>query len=587
MPTPHRSSTPVRRAAALLLVVPGLTVLAPTPLALAQTKVAPRVAPVAPAPMPTVTTTVQAMAPCGRVEIAPVVQVSVGKSTVLKLDNPITRVLLGNPTGSAAARPTERAGKDDRAAEATLSDDEKKRPGVAEVDVLLLSPTEVYLLGKGIGSTNVVLLDQTGRCTAFDVVVGMDTAALQTAIGQLLPDEKGVRVSAAFNSVVLSGAVSDVGALTRVMDLAQAYVGAGRSKERSPQVINMLALGSPQQVMLEVKIAEVSKSLIDKLGVGLSGTRNSGSFTYQILAGFLTGSAGVFSAAKNTGNFGLSLDAEKRDGVVKILAEPTVMAISGQEGSFLAGGKIFIPVAQDNATGGVKITLVEKEFGVSLRFTPTVLDGGRINLKVAPEVSELNRDGIGIQFGGVNSAVLPAFTTRRAATTVQLMDGQSFAIGGLIKNNTTANIKAFPILGEIPVIGALFRSTDFQTDRSELVFVVTPRLVKPLAADLPLPTDGYTEPSRGDLFFGGKLEGRAQPKPATAATGGFEVKPENQLQPLLERNLFRGGEAGRDHGQDARLSQPRRDRVDAPACRCHHQPDPSRQCDARRECHTE
>ena len=515
----------------LLALAAGAALAAP---ALAQTKAPAAAVAAAPVREPMRTVTVQAMAPCGRVEIAPVVQVSVGKSTVLKLDTPITRVLLGNPAGSQAARPAEKTAKEERLADDVGAGDEKKRPGVAEVDVLLLSPSEVYLLGKSIGSTNVVLLDKAGRCTAFDVVVGMDSAGLQTAIAQLLPNEKGVRVSAAFDSVVLSGSVTDAGALTRVMDLAQAYVGAGRSKERSPRVINMLGLGAPQQVMLEVKVAEVSKSLIDKLGVGLSGSRTNGNFTYQILASFLTGSAGVLGVAKTIDNFNLTLDAEKSDGVVKILAEPTVMAISGQEGSFLAGGKIFIPVAQASLNGGTTITLEEKEFGVSLRFTPTVLEGGRINLKVAPEVSELSRDGVGIRFGGVNSAVLPSFTTRRAATTVQLMDGQSFAIGGLIKNNTTANIKAFPLLGEIPVLGALFRSTDFQTDRSELVFVVTPRLVKPLPPDYPLPTDGYTEPTRGELFIGGKLEGRAAPRPKPSATqaapaaGGFEVKPESQ-----------------------------------------------------------
>jgi pilus assembly protein CpaC len=275
--------------------------------------------------------------------------------------------------------------------------------------------------------------------------------------------------------------------------------------------------------MLEVKVAEVSKSLVDKLGVGISAVRASSGFTYQLLSNFLTGSAGVIGLTKNSGSLDVTIDAEKRDGVVKILAEPNIMAISGQEGSFLAGGKIFIPVSQESANGGTRITLEEKEFGISVRFTPTVLDNGRINLKVAPEVSELSRDGVGIRFGSVNSAILPAFTTRRAATTIQLMDGQSFAIGGLIKNNTTANIKALPLLGELPVLGALFRSTDFQSDRSELVFIITPRLVKPFTGEPPLPTDAYTEPSRKELFIDGRLEGRQPP-----ADEGFQVKPESK-----------------------------------------------------------
>jgi pilus assembly protein CpaC len=216
---------------------------------------------------------------------------------------------------------------------------------------------------------------------------------------------------------------------------------------------------------------------------------------------------------------------QKTDGLVRVLAEPTVMAISGQTGSFLAGGKIFIPVTQNNGTGGTTVTLEEKEFGVSVKFTPTVLGSGRINLRVRPEVSELNATGVQISAGGVNS-VLPSFTSRKAETTVQLMDGQSFAIGGLIKNNTTTNITAFPLLGELPVLGALFRSTQFQTDRSELVFVITPRLAKPLPPDYRLPTDGYLPPSRSELILGGKLEGAQPEQPpkleAAPAQGGFD-----------------------------------------------------------------
>ena len=236
------------------------------------------------------------------------------------------------------------------------------------------------------------------------------------------------------------------------------------------------------------------------------------------------------------------LNMQKNDGLVKVLAEPSVMAVSGQTGSFLAGGKIFIPVASTNTAGVREVTLEEKEFGVSVRFTPTVLGNGRINLKVRPEVSELS--GSGVTIAGIGgSAVLPAFTSRKAETTVQLMDGQSFAIGGLIKNNTTTNIKAFPFLGELPVIGALFRSSEFQTDRTELVFVVTPRLVKPLPADYRLPTDNYVAPTRKELIFEGRTEGRRSddgskaaassadarpPVPAPPAGGGFDTQPKEQ-----------------------------------------------------------
>ena len=508
----------------LLVLAAGSAIAAPL---LAQPKPAPAVTPSAQVRNgPAAATPASAEAvPCGRVELAPAVQVSVGKSTVLRPGSPVRRVLLGNPEGSRAARPSDKAEKaDSKAAEAATAADDAKRPGVAEIDVLLLSPTEVYLLGKSIGSTNVVLLDQAGRCTAFDVVVTMDVGALQAVLTQLLPNERNIRVSAAFDSVVLSGGVTDSGALARAVELAQAYVGTGRGgKDRNPRVLNMLGVDAPQQVMLEVKVAEVSKSLVDKLGVSISGVHVGGDFTYKLLTNFLSGSAGLIGLSKNSGSLDVLIDAEKRDGVVKILAEPNIMAISGQEGSFLAGGKIFIPVSQDSVNGGTRVTLEEKEFGISVRFTPTVLDNGRINLKVAPEVSELNRDGVGIRVGTLNAAVLPAFTTRRAATTIQLMDGQSFAIGGLIKNNTVANIKALPLLGELPVLGALFRSTDFLADRSELVFIITPRLVKPFTGEPPLPTNAYTEPSRTDLFINGRLEGRPP-----SVDEGFQVKPESK-----------------------------------------------------------
>jgi pilus assembly protein CpaC len=525
------------------------------------------------------------IAPCLRVDIAPAVQVSVGKSTVIKPASPVARVLLGNPEGSHAARPAEANGKDDAGAAKSGAVQAAGRPGVAEVDVLLLSPTEVYLLGKSIGTTNVVLRDRSGQCTAFDVVVNMDTAALQNVIGQLLPTEKDVRVVSAFDSIVLTGSVSDAGAVSSVMDLANAYVrgsggGAGASVAgANPRIVNMLSTGAPQQVMLEVKVAEVSKALLDRFGINFArayaagdgsmmrfltgifgGTgaiagQVSGTVGAMVGGGFVGSSTNGQSSSGITGPIGsattdgstipliagknttqLGIDAQKTEGLVKVLAEPNVMAISGKEGRFNAGGKIFIPVAQKSDGGGTTVTLEEKEFGVSVRFRPTVMDAGRINLDMITEVSELNREGVGISAPGVSGlAVLPSFTSRKASTTVQLMDGQSFAIGGLIKNNTTTNIKAFPLLGEMPVIGALFRSTEFQTDKSELVFVITPRLVKPLAPNYTLPTDNYVPPTRSELIWQGRLEGQVQPASheaapaaaspaASAPAGGFQVK---------------------------------------------------------------
>ncbi|MEY2825043.1 MAG: hypothetical protein RLZ64_1581 [Pseudomonadota bacterium] len=430
----------------------------------------------------------------------------IGKSTLLRLPDAVTNRTLGNP---------------------------------AVAQAMLVSAETLYLLGVEIGSTNMIVQGRSGRCSAIDIVVTLDPGALQATLQELMPEEKQIRVSAAADSLILSGTVSDTFAAARAHDLALAYVrrpvsmsqgalqeGMGASNTgaitgaqssnlalQQLRVVNLLQVEAAQQVMLEVKVAEVSKALIDKLGVGVQGAPVNGSVTTSILSNFLVGNlAGNLSVTRASGS-GVYLDAERKNSLVKVLAEPNVMAISGQEGSFLAGGKILIPVAQD-ALG--RITLEEKEFGIGLKFTPTVLSGGRINLRVSPEVSELSRDGVGIGTGTTQArAILPLITTRRASTTVQLADGQSFAIGGLIKNNSTSNIKAFPILGEIPVLGALFRSTDFQNDKTELVFVVTPRLVKPLAQTTKLPTDGLNDPSRRELFIDGKLEGGSDNASAT------------------------------------------------------------------------
>jgi pilus assembly protein CpaC len=506
---------------------------------------------------------------CETVSLAPVVNLPLGKSTLVRPPTPVARVVMGQASAAAV-------GPEPGAA----------RTGVADIDLVLLSPSELYLMGKSLGTTNVVLAGRDGRCTAFDVIVTMDTSSLQATLQQLVPDEKDVKVTSAFDSIVLSGTVSDTEALARITELAGAYV---RNTTRSaapgqvtsvsnPRVVNMLSVAAPQQVMLEVKVAEISKSLLDQFGIDFARAFVSGNGSaINFLSGILGGGAAAFSrvagagpngsplssvgvvvgssapagAAASMGNVTVTYDTagrpvyttsygtvpgqratavnanmQKTDGLVKVLAEPSVMAVSGQTGSFLAGGKIFIPMSQTNVNGTRDLVLEEREFGVALSFTPTVLGGGRINLKVRPEVSELNATGIQVTTGAVNT-VLPSFSSRRAETTVQLMDGQSFAIGGLIKNNSTTNIKAFPFLGELPVVGALFRSTEFQTDRTELVFVITPRLVKPLPADYKLPTDRYVPPTRSELIWGGKTEGtppEREPAAGTApAGGGFEL----------------------------------------------------------------
>jgi len=466
----------------------------------------------------------------GPAEIGPTITLVTGKSTLLRLDAPIDRISLGNP---------------------------------AIADVTIISPRELYLLGKSFGSTNVILWRKNGQTIVIDVFVNLDAGLLQSKLLQILPNEKGIRVTAAADSVVLSGVVSSAMQVHQAVAIADAYVrninkglvlpvvtgetakggtainvggGAGGQTTAAvatagARVINLLTVAAPQQVMLEVKVAEVSRTLLDKLGAQFNWTRTSGNWVFSLFTDFLSSSAGVAGASSSSGRTSFFFDAEKTDGLIKILAEPTIVAISGQEGSFLAGGKIFIPTSSTSAGAFPVITLTEKEFGVGLKFTPTVLDGGLINLKVAPEVSELSQTGSPFTTVGGVTSVLPSFTMRRSETTVQLHDGQSFAIAGLIKNNVTETVRRFPILGEIPVLGALFRSSEFQTDKSELMFLVTARLVKPVSQEVVLPTGSFIPPTRGEFFLEGKMEGstpapKSEPQPPSPpqSKGGFEVK---------------------------------------------------------------
>jgi pilus assembly protein CpaC len=507
---------------------PGIlnTPKAPTPV---KKPPMPAAKPVMPAPLANADP-LKAMVPAAapvtrRVELAPQMNLFEGKSTLMRLPSPATRLSVGD---------------------------------ASIADVILLNPSEVYMLGKTTGSTNLIIWDTNNDATIIDISVGVDTTALRSRIDQLLPGEKGIKLTTAADTVIISGTVSDVLKADQIMSIATAYVqrssrggqasggssagssgggasagaapasgGSGGGASAAPKVVNMMSVAAPQQVMLEVKVAEVSKSLTDQLGASVGFTRTIGGWTTALFSNLLTNTVSTLSGTNNRNGDKLSADAQRKDGLIKVLAEPNIMAISGQDASFLAGGKIFIPVSQDSTNGSSKITLEEKEFGVGVKFTPTVLEGGRINLKVLSEVSDLNKDGIGITASGISgTAILPSFTTRRASTTVQLFDGQSFAIGGLIKHNVTTNIKALPGLGEVPVLGALFSSNNFQNDQTELVFIITPHLVKPLPADYKLPTDGYIQPSRAEFFLGGKMEGAQPPAPAKPATPavGLEVK---------------------------------------------------------------
>jgi pilus assembly protein CpaC len=415
----------------------------------------------------------------GQVQVAAPMRLTTGKSMVLQLPEKAARLSVGNPDVA---------------------------------DVVLINPREVYLLGKKVGLTNLLVWTAEGNTTLRDIAVGTDTDTLHAKLLEYVPSVENLRVDSIADSLVLSGRVADGMKVQRLMALTQAFNG-------NQKVINLMRVHGTQQVMLEVKVAEVSKTLLDELGVDVNLTRSFGNTSVNLLSQLLSAGSTALTAAGGNGLTNVTLTAEMKRGLVKVLAEPTITAVSGQEGSFLAGGKIYIPIPQTNAAGGTIITLQEKEFGVGLKFLPTVLEDGLINLQVTPEVSELSQVGTVVKGLRDQSSLLPTINTRRASTTVQLRDGESFAIGGLVKNNVTQTIKAFPVLGDLPVLGALFRSTAFQTDKSELIFVVTPRLAKVLPPDYALPTDTYIPPKRSDYFLQGQVEGKPPANdPAPAVT---------------------------------------------------------------------
>jgi pilus assembly protein CpaC len=487
----------------------------------ANAATAPPIMPTTNNPMPSV----PKLRPCTAVIVDKQVIVTLGKSTVISLEAPVTRMVVGGQPSTRVSRPTspvEQIAPSGAAFAMGLAAPPAAPPamaqqagdGISDVDITLLSPTELFVLGKRAGAMNVILQSANGQCHVKDIVVTIDPAALQATLAELMPEETGIRVRGAENALVLTGNISNAIKLDEAMSLASSY-GDGK------KVVNMMRITAPQQVMLEVKIAEISKTLLDRLGSSsaINRSRNGGGDTFSLFSNFLSAGGGLMEALR-VGRTSFNIDGQKDDGLVRVLAEPNIMAISGQQASFLSGGKIFIPVAQSNNGGGTTITLEEKEFGIGVKFTPTVLDGGRVNLKMVSEASDLSQTGSPFTTVGGVTSVLPSLSVRRADTTVQLNDGQSFVIAGLIKNNVTETIKRFPGLGEVPVLGALYRSTEFQNEQTELMFVITPRLVKPLSQTPMLPTDNHVVPSRGEIYINGSLESGSPP----AATVGAERK---------------------------------------------------------------
>jgi pilus assembly protein CpaC len=373
-------------------------------------------------------------------------------------------------------------------------------PKIADVQVK--SPTLVYVIGKAPGGTSFYALDSREQVVAnLSVRVGYDEDRLRQMLRVQAPNSH-VEVTAADGALILTGRVASPAEGDDVLRIANLFVQQGEEKAKPGQIINRLTVDTPNQVYLQVRIAEVSRSATKNLGfnwesiiaVGSSGgligltqgldvIDDNGKFIPPA-----NGDTAIVGGYHHGGdNINAMINALQKKGLISILAEPNLTAVSGEPANFLAGGEYPIPVPQ----GPGQTTIEYKKYGVSLSFVATILDGGRISLTVKPEVSQLTQAGA-ISVGGVT---VPALTTRRAETTVELGSGDSFAIGGLLQHNVTQDVSKLPWLGDVPVLGQLFRSKSFQKDDSELMIIVTPYLVKPSSQRLATPTDPPRPPS--------------------------------------------------------------------------------------------
>jgi pilus assembly protein CpaC len=435
-------------------------------------------------------------------EITQSLRLKVGQSKVLRLPFTITRISVANPEVA---------------------------------DIILTSPREVYVNGISPGVTNLSVWGRTSFSSAR-VTVEADVSQLKENLAQVLPKER-IGVVAADESVVLSGEVSGPVAQQTAINLAASYVGGKKDK-----VINLLNVGGVQQVMCEVRVAEISRSVGRRIGINFAILDRQGhafgvsllnnligveDFTRSFFGtsfdlGLSTGLTAIAGWRTGSVLWTMFFDALKQQGLGRILAEPNLVTTSGQEASFLAGGEFPVPVPQQFQT----ITIEYKKFGVGLNFTPVVLDDDMIAMKVAPEVSELDfSQGVAFTAAGF---VVPGLRVRRLATHVEVKDGQTFALAGLLSDNSRNIINKFPVLGSIPVLGTLFRSSNFQKSETELVVLVTPHLVKPMAQGVArLPTDAYVEPNDMEFYLLGCLEGKKKKAPPSPPPQQPQPVPEN------------------------------------------------------------
>ncbi|GAA0273321.1 type II and III secretion system protein family protein [Alteraurantiacibacter aestuarii] len=382
-------------------------------------------------------------------------------------------------------------------------------------DVMPISERQIYVLGRQFGTTSLTLYDrQESVIAVMDVSVGPDIGGLRRQLEQLLPGEQ-IDVQLSNGNVLLTGMVSDAGAATRAAQLSGSFAGE--------RVINLLSMGGSQQVMLEVRFAEVDRSIGERLGASGFGLSRGGDFSAVLgssaglgagslgdpgtpTTGPITDAFGILSHAFSLGGLDIdaTLDMLERRGLSRTLAEPTLVALSGEPANFLAGGEFPIPVIANygvGQTGQQNLGVEFKSFGVSLSFTPTVLGNDVISLMVEPEVSSIDESTT----VSINGITIPGLQTRRARTTVELRDGESFAIAGLLREDFQTTVRQIPLLGSIPILGTLFRSTSFQQGQTELLIVITPHLVAPIRPDqVRLPTDRIDPPQPLDVLIDGE-----------------------------------------------------------------------------------
>ena len=398
------------------------------------------------------------------------------------------------------------------------------QPDVADVN--LVGPQDILVTAKKPGSTQLIVWDDEDRSQVVEIIVAFDLQALQDLMATMFPDSK-IEVTSLNGTIALRGRVPNLRTAEQAAEVASPY---------GEKVLNFLEVSGGQQIMLQIRFAEISRSASTSLGFNAFGTDGTSRFGWNSgpggspIGGLATGAeettinpaVTLFGAGRfHQTSFEYFVSALRRNNLLRVLAEPNLVVYSGAQGSFLAGGEFPVPVPQTGSGGGgsTAITVEYKQFGVRLDFTPVVLGDGRIRLKVTPEVSDLDFSR-SVSFNGF---VIPSITKRTLTTEIELAEGQTFSVAGLLNNRVTANKDVTPLLGDVPVLGALFRSVRYERSETELVVLVTPRLVEAMNPDqVPaMPGEKWRYPTEGELLWNADLGGpaddgaAASPKPGT------------------------------------------------------------------------